>query len=226
VFDAGAIILAGGRSSRMGSPKAALDWHGSTLLRRITGLAQRAVGGPVVVVSAPGQELPAVHPSIEVVDDAREGRGPLQGLAAGLAAVGDRAEVAFVCSTDVPLLHPAFIRCVLDAFTPEVDVVLPEIHGFRQPLSAGYRTSLLPEVQARARPAPEIEVRLGTPAADAAARSHRVAAWTLGQLADAVGVSPDERVTAALNGHSVARDRELPLAVGDEVVFGTRATVA
>jgi molybdenum cofactor guanylyltransferase len=146
--EAGAIILAGGRSSRMGSPKAALDWHGSTLLRRITGLAQRAVGGPVVVVSAPGQELPAVDPAIEVVDDAREGRGPLQGLAAGLAAVGDRAEVAFVCSTDVPLLHPAFIRCVLDAFTPEVDVVLPEIHGFRQPLSAGYRTSLLPEVQA------------------------------------------------------------------------------
>ncbi|MGH2888012.1 MAG: NTP transferase domain-containing protein, partial [Solirubrobacteraceae bacterium] len=35
---AAAIILAGGRSSRMGSPKAALDWHGSTLLRRVTGL--------------------------------------------------------------------------------------------------------------------------------------------------------------------------------------------
>jgi molybdopterin-guanine dinucleotide biosynthesis protein A len=132
----------------MGSPKAALDWHGSTLLRRVTGLAQRTVDGPVVVVSAPGQELPEIHPSIELVSDAREGRGPLQGLAAGLATVGDRAEVAFVSSTDVPLLHPAFMRRVIDAFTADVDVVLPEIHGFRQPLSAAYRTSLLPKVEA------------------------------------------------------------------------------
>ena len=82
-----------------------------------------------------------------MVSDAREGRGPLQGLAAGLAAIGDRAEVAYVSSTDVPLLHPAFIRRVIDAFTADVDVVLPEIHGFRQPLSAAYRTSLLPEVE-------------------------------------------------------------------------------
>ena len=48
-------------------------------------------------------------------EDAREGRGPLQGLAAGLAAVGDRAVAAYVSSTDVPLLHPRFIRRVLAA---------------------------------------------------------------------------------------------------------------
>jgi molybdenum cofactor guanylyltransferase len=147
VFEAGAIILAGGKSSRMGTPKASLDWHGSTLLRRVTGLAQRTVDGPVVVVRAPGQELPEIDPSVEVVEDAREGRGPLQGLAAGLAAIGDRAEVAYVSSTDVPLLHPAFIRRVVGGVTADVDVVLPEIHGFRQPLSAAYRTSLLPEVE-------------------------------------------------------------------------------
>jgi molybdopterin-guanine dinucleotide biosynthesis protein A len=147
VFEAGAIILAGGKSSRMGSPKAALDWHGSTLLRRVTGLAQRTVDGPVVVVRAPGQELPEIHPSIELVADAREGRGPLQGLAAGLAAIGDRAEVAYVSSTDVPLLHPLFIRRVIGGFTADTDVVLPEIHGFRQPLSAAYRTALLPQVE-------------------------------------------------------------------------------
>ncbi|MFL5864280.1 MAG: molybdenum cofactor guanylyltransferase [Solirubrobacteraceae bacterium] len=147
MFEAGAIILAGGKSSRMGSPKAALDWHGSTLLRRVTGLAQRSVDGPVVVVSAPGQELPELPSTVEVACDAREGRGPLQGLAAGLTAIGERAEVAYVSSTDVPLLHPAFIRRVVDAFSADIDVVLPEIHGFRQPLSAAYRTSLLPEVE-------------------------------------------------------------------------------
>jgi hypothetical protein len=65
VFEAGAIILAGGRSTRMGSPKAALGWHGSTLLRRVTGIVARSVDGPVVVVSAPGQALPALDGTVE-----------------------------------------------------------------------------------------------------------------------------------------------------------------
>src|ERR671939_2131575 len=96
---AAGIVLAGGRSSRMGSPKAALEWHGSTLLRRVVGIVARGVDGPVVVVRAPGQELPALPEGVEVVEDAREGRGPLEGMAAGLAAVRDRAPVAYVSST-------------------------------------------------------------------------------------------------------------------------------
>ncbi|MBV9415673.1 MAG: molybdenum cofactor guanylyltransferase, partial [Solirubrobacterales bacterium] len=144
---AAAIVLAGGKSSRMGSPKAALEWHGSTLLRRVTGIVARSVDGPVVVVSAPGQALPSLDGAVEVVADEREGRGPLQGLAAGLGAVGDRAEVAYVSSTDVPLLHPAFVRRVVGALDDQVDVVLPEVGGYRQPLSAAYRTSLLSTVE-------------------------------------------------------------------------------
>lgn len=132
----------------MGSPKAALPWHGSTLLRRVTGLAMRSVDGPVIVVRAADQELPPLDPSVEVVVDAREGRGPLQGLAAGMAAIGDRAVGVYVSSTDVPLLHPAFIRRVTTALDDDVDVVLPEIHGFRQPLSAAYRVALLPQIEA------------------------------------------------------------------------------
>jgi len=145
--DAAGIVLAGGRSTRMGSPKAALEWHGSTLLRRITGIVGRAVDGPVVVVRAPGQALPALPDGVEVVEDAREGRGPLQGLAAGLAAVRDRAPAAYASSTDVPLLHPRFIHRVLGALDDDVDVVLPDVGGFRHPLAAAYRTGLLDLVE-------------------------------------------------------------------------------
>src|SRR4051794_7442466 len=99
----------------MGTSKAALEWHGSTLLRRVVGLVGRAVDGPVVVVRAPGQELPALPDEVELVEDAREGRGPLQGLAAGLNALRDRAVVAYASSTDVPLLHPRFVRRVVAA---------------------------------------------------------------------------------------------------------------
>jgi molybdenum cofactor guanylyltransferase len=129
----------------MGTPKAALGWHGSTLLRRTVGILARVTDGPVVVVRAPGQELPPLPPQIEVVDDPREGLGPVQGLAAGLAALTGRAEVAFVSSTDMPFLHPAFVRRVLRAAQEDgVDVGLPVARGYPQPLAAAYRTSLAP----------------------------------------------------------------------------------
>jgi molybdopterin-guanine dinucleotide biosynthesis protein A len=145
--EAAGIVLAGGRSSRMGTPKAALEWHGSTLLRRIAGIVGRSVDGPVVVVRAPGQALPGLPPGVEVVEDALEGRGPLQGLAAGLAAVGDRAPVAYASSTDVPFLHPRFVRRVVAALDEDTDVVLPQVGGYPQPLAAAYRTALADVVE-------------------------------------------------------------------------------
>ena len=127
----------------MGTPKAALEWHKSTLLRRTVGILARATGGPVVVVRAPGQELPALPKGIVVADDPREGKGPVQGIAAGLGALRGRADTAFVCSTDMPFLHPAFIRRLLRVLDGEgTDVALPVARGFKQPLAAAYRVSL------------------------------------------------------------------------------------
>jgi molybdenum cofactor guanylyltransferase len=147
VSDTAGIVLAGGRSSRMGTPKAALEWHGSTLLRRTVGILARVADGPVVVVRAPGQPLPGLPAAIEVVDDPCEGLGPVQGLAAGLAAVASQAEIAFVCSTDLPFLHPAFARRVLRAAADGADVGLPVARGYPQPLAAAYRTALAPVAQ-------------------------------------------------------------------------------
>ena len=145
---AGAVVLAGGRSSRMGAPKASLEWHGSTLLRRTTGIVGRAVDGPVVVVRAPGQPMPVLPGDVLVVDDPVEGRGPLQGLAVGLDTLSEKVDAAFVCSTDLPFLHPAFVRRVVGALTDDWDVVLPRAGGFNQPLAAAYRTSLVPAIAA------------------------------------------------------------------------------
>jgi len=131
------VVLAGGRSSRMGTPKAALEWHGSTLLRRTVGILARATGGPVVVVRAHGQELPDLPADVHIVDDPREGKGPVQGLAAGLGALAGHA-------TDMPFLHPAFVRRVLRAVHEGADVGLPIARGYPQPLAAAYRTSLAP----------------------------------------------------------------------------------
>jgi molybdenum cofactor guanylyltransferase len=138
------VVLAGGRSSRMGTPKAALEWHGSTLLRRTIGILARVTDGPVIVVRAAGQPLPALPPDVEVVDDPREGKGPVQGIAAGLTALAGRADLAFISSTDMPFLHPAFVRRVLRAVEDGADVGLPIARGYPQPLAAAYRTTLAP----------------------------------------------------------------------------------
>jgi molybdenum cofactor guanylyltransferase len=140
-------VLAGGKSSRMGTPKSALEWHGATLLHRTVAIVARATSGPVVVVRAPGQDLPGPLPAgVLVVDDPREGKGPVQGIAAGLAALADRAEAAFVASTDLPFLHPAFIRRVLHGLSSPgacaPDVCLPVARGYPQPLAAAYRVTL------------------------------------------------------------------------------------
>lgn len=139
---AAGIVLAGGRSSRMGTPKAWLDWHGTPLLARTVRVVGEAVDGPVVVVRAAGQELPALPAGVEVVDDPVPDLGPLPAIGVGLAAAGGRHPAAFVAAVDLPLLHPAFVTCVLDALGADDDVALPVAHGHHQPLAAAYRTSL------------------------------------------------------------------------------------
>jgi molybdopterin-guanine dinucleotide biosynthesis protein A len=140
-----AIVLAGGRSSRMGAPKAALDWHGTSLLRRVTGVLMR-LADPVVVVHAPGQELPELPEGVLLAVDEQPGRGPLEGIAAGMRALHGRADAAFVSSTDAPFLHPAFVRGVAAALDG-ADAVLPVAGGHNHPLAALYRLSLLPAVE-------------------------------------------------------------------------------
>jgi len=129
----------------MGTPKAWLDWHGTTLLRRACGIVARGTSGPVIVVRAPGQELPELPGGVRIVEDAREGRGPLQGILAGLEATD--ADVAFVASVDLPFLHPGFVAAVCAAVDGDTDVAVPFVGGYRQPLAAAYRTAIAPVVE-------------------------------------------------------------------------------
>jgi molybdopterin-guanine dinucleotide biosynthesis protein A len=110
-------------------------------LAHVVGRVAEGVAGPLVVVRAPGQALPALPVGVRVAEDPSEGLGPLQGIAAGLAAVD--APVAFVTATDMPLLHPAYIRRVV-ALLGDADVAMPVVLGHRQTLAAAYRTTLAP----------------------------------------------------------------------------------
>ena len=151
---AGGIVLCGGQSSRMGTPKAWLPFGTELMLPRVVRVVAEAVD-VVVVVAAPGQDVPPLPPGVRIVRDEVEGRGPLGGLAAGLAALEGVADVAYLSSCDVPLLTPAFARRVVERLSSptllvgagEDKAAAPFAHGRLHPLSAAYSLSVLPVVR-------------------------------------------------------------------------------
>jgi len=99
------IVLCGGRSSRMGRPKAWLPWFGRPMIEHVV-TRLRSVVDEVIVVRSETLELPPL-PARIVVDRA-PGLGPLAGIREGLAATD--AELAFVTGTDSPFLTSEFVE--------------------------------------------------------------------------------------------------------------------
>jgi len=120
-----AIILAGGRSKRMGRDKAAIRWAGQSAVERLAGLA-RSAGAQQVVVSGGDYGLPFVR-------DPTPFGGPVGGLLAAAALLPD-ARRLLVLAVDAPTLS-------LDDLAPLLDAPAP---------GAAYLGSPLPMVVARA----------------------------------------------------------------------------
>jgi molybdopterin-guanine dinucleotide biosynthesis protein A len=128
------LVLAGGKSSRMGRPKAWLPFHGQPLLARV--LERLApLFEERVVVRAPGQVLPEVE--ARFVEDEEPGQGPVAGLAAGLSAIS--RPLAFVTSCDAPFINPRVVAYLVELCQPPHAVTVPIWEGRLQPLHAVYR---------------------------------------------------------------------------------------
>jgi len=129
----------------MGTSKAMLPFGGETMLQRVVRLLSSVVS-PMIVVAARDQSLPPLPDSIRVTHDEREAKGPLEGIRAGLSALPDSVDAAYITSCDVPLLVPAFVERMIDLMGDH-DIAVMEIDGFPHPLSAIYRRSVLPHVE-------------------------------------------------------------------------------
>jgi molybdopterin-guanine dinucleotide biosynthesis protein A len=140
----GGIILCGGQSQRMGRPKAWLPFGGELMLPRVARLLGEVVS-PLVVVAAPEQDVPPLPTGVAIVRDEEKGRGPLQGLAAGLKALRGRAEAAYLSSCDVPFLRPAFVARLVDLLG-EHAVCVPRVGDYHHPLAAVYRLDVIDPV--------------------------------------------------------------------------------
>jgi molybdenum cofactor guanylyltransferase len=138
VHDGTSVVLAGGKSSRMGRPKSLLLFDGEPLITHIVrGLKQ--MFAETVVVAAPEQELPDL-PVILVRDEVAY-QGPVGGIYYGLNAAS--GEFCFVTSCDVPFLNAALISRLMAQISNN-DVVVPHWEDRFQPLHAVYRRSVLP----------------------------------------------------------------------------------
>ena len=120
-LEVGAVVLAGGRSRRMGRDKALLLIAQETYLER-TVRVLASLAQPIVVVAAPGQRLPELV-DIEVVRDEVPFEGPLMGLLRGLRALQGRCSAAAVCATDHPRLQPSVLRRLVQLL-PGYDVAI------------------------------------------------------------------------------------------------------
>jgi molybdenum cofactor guanylyltransferase len=136
----GGLVLCGGRSTRMGLAKATLPFGPELMLQRVVRLLGQVVS-PIAVVAAPGQELPPLPAGVIVARDEREGRGPLEGLLAGLSALAPHCDAAYATSCDVPLLVPSFVR-EMTAKLGEHDIAVSVEGEFHHPLAAVYRTNI------------------------------------------------------------------------------------
>jgi molybdopterin-guanine dinucleotide biosynthesis protein A len=102
---------------------------------------------PIVVVAAADQELPPLPDGTLVARDERPGRGPLEGLRAGLSRFADRVDAVYATSCDVPLLAPGFVRRMIE-FLEDYDIAVPTDGEFHHPLSAVYRVDVLAKIEA------------------------------------------------------------------------------
>jgi molybdopterin-guanine dinucleotide biosynthesis protein A len=133
VSDLTAFILAGGKSTRMGTDKAFLQLEGRTLLAHALHVA-RMVAGEVRIVGDSAKFAPYGH----VVEDVYPERGPLGGIHAALS--GMSTELSLVLAVDLPFVEPRFLEYLISqARETGAVVTVPRAGGGFQPLCAAYR---------------------------------------------------------------------------------------
>lgn len=132
VDDVTAFVLAGGRSSRMGSDKALLALGEETFLQRTLQVASAAAAQVRIV--GPKERYARFG---NVVEDIYSGCGPLAGIHAALTVTG--TDLNLVVSVDMPRMSAGFLRWLIQQAVHGTELItVPEIAGGPQPLCAVY----------------------------------------------------------------------------------------
>ena len=142
----GSIVLAGGRSRRMGKPKESLPFLGTSLLGRTVETLMLCTHPVLVVARDSAQDLPPLPLECDVTFDREPEGGPLYAFATGLRAVAGQCDAVFVSSCDMPFLHERVVHWLATEIG-DAALAIPSVEGVLQPLAALYRTSVAEEVE-------------------------------------------------------------------------------
>lgn len=149
MFEAAAIVLAGGESKRMGNDKTALPLGNRAMLQVVVDKLKPLFNHVYVVKATDTGE---VVPGATVVADIVPKQGPLGGLYSGLRQ--SEARLNFVTAADMPFLSPRLVRGLLSLAlaNPAYDVIVPRVNGSYQPLHALYTKNIIPLIEPCLRP--------------------------------------------------------------------------
>ena len=140
------VIQAGGRSTRMGgAPKALLELGGKRIIERVVDAVGAVLDDLLVVTNTPERYA---FLGLPMVPDAFPDGGALGGIYTGLRAAG--GDAAFTVACDMPFLHPAIVRMVVER-AGEGDVVIPRTAGQLETMHAVYGKRCLAAMEARLR---------------------------------------------------------------------------
>jgi len=140
------VVLAGGRSRRLGTDKAAVDLAGSSLLDRAVTTSGLVVGEVVVAVAADQLSEP-LRARYNLLADRFSNAGPAAGIFAAHEYDPHAAWLVLAC--DMPLVDAAVIRMLTDARDPAVDATVVCVEQEVEPLCAIYEPSTLANFLAR-----------------------------------------------------------------------------
>lgn len=138
------IVLAGGKSLRLGRDKALEKLDGQSMIERVIERLPLPDDEIIVVTADENQALP---PGLEVkrVFDVCPGRGALVGIYSGLRAASTFYSLVVAC--DMPFLNTALLRYMIE-LSPGFDAVIPRLGGTLQPLHAVYSKDCLGPIEA------------------------------------------------------------------------------
>jgi len=130
-----AVILSGGASRRMGSPKALVSYQGASFLEHLLRVTRHpAVGVRRVVLGADAESISAqvAIPAGEMVVNKEWEKGQLSSVHAALTSLPAGTQGMLLCPVDHPLVSAALIASLIEAFLESrAPVVLPTFEGKR-----------------------------------------------------------------------------------------------
>ena len=131
------ILLAGGSSKRMGQPKHLLLTSRGTLIEHLD-LRLRHLFSETLAV---GRDLAPMR--LRTVSDLCVAQSPLVGIYSGLLA--SETDINFVLACDMPFVNPTLVSYLISC-VGDVDVVVPIVNGYYEPLCAVYRKQAIPVI--------------------------------------------------------------------------------